>query len=236
MSSSPSRLACVGMLCAAASCGDPLVNVGYPGEPLAVVHGHLTTHTPWSFEGLGLATVWLRYTDGSATAVTVHQLEFQPFFPAAYSFGLYAPPPAESIMDLSSLGAGRVAQALVVGFVDHDGDGRFSFCPSDGGAVDLIVGSSVPTTVVVDGKTYFMILYVDGPPPPRFPDAPQGYSLWGNEGRQEMTLRPFSSPVDFELTGSSDLPQVLCRDSGPISGLRASPPAGEGARRSPEEE
>jgi len=237
MSSSLSRLACAGILCAAASCGDQLVNVDYPGEPLAVVQGHLTASAPWSFEGaLGLATVWVRFTDHVASAALVQHLEYRPVFPAAYSFGLYAPPPEGTVMELSSLGAGRVAEAFVVAFVDQDGDGLLSFCPSGGGAVDRIVGSSVPTPALVEGKMYFMILYVDGPPPPRFPDAPQGYSLWGNEGRQETTLRPFSTPVDIELTGSSDLPPILCRDSGPLGGIRSSPWAGIGARLSSEEE
>ncbi len=124
------------MLCLAA-CGDPAVDGTYRGEALLTLQGSILIDSGDATDEelnaalgtLRVALFWSRHagqeTDGPAVSVVEQQAFTRAAFPAQYALSVFQPPPEAVVID-SPDGTGRYAVALVLAYIDTDGDGRWS--------------------------------------------------------------------------------------------------------------
>ena len=132
------------------SCGDPLVDRDYPGEPLLELEGLVQIQGVSELDGaqgsVRLAVFWAKpegfepgagHTDFADQRVSLSDL------PGTYAARIYVPPGPESMLELDGA---RVGLGSLVIYIDAEDDGHF-----DPG-VDAPVGASRD----------HMLLYVDG--------------------------------------------------------------------------
>lgn len=116
------------------SCGDPLIEQGFRGEPMLTFEGQIGTSNADSTSGEGLraALFWSPAGDTALTADLVEQpsLSVAVAFPGTFQINVFEPPPAVAWRDPAALW--RVA--LVLLSQDADANGRFSLRELRGGA------------------------------------------------------------------------------------------------------
>lgn len=124
------------------ACGDPVATPRYRGEPLATLHGQLTTSQPIDVQGgVRLAIVWFRPPTAEVAPsgakpsfgepVMISQdVVYQGNFPINWQFSLYAPPPKD------------VALGVLVAYSDRNHNGQLDIIPADGKPIDKVLGAS----------------------------------------------------------------------------------------------
>ncbi|HYO67431.1 MAG TPA: hypothetical protein VEU33_15255 [Archangium sp.] len=189
-------------------CGEGLpVLPDYRGEPLVTLQGQLrlAEHVQVD-EPVRLALVWYKSpTDASQPREIVTQdLAYEPSFPIAFTFHLYALPPPEA---LSGGESGRFGHAILVAYRDDNHNGKLDPIPAGGVPQDKVLGAT---------QSFFD------------PQAP-GYALsyWeeagGRNGRFTLSRFPVSdssfpraepvpldTPITLTLTGEDELAALLC--------------------------
>lgn len=122
-----------GLAAALWSCGQPLVTGDYRGEPLLELQGRIVTEAGASTDASGelrVAIFWLRSVEsaqeeGLSGQATEQPVVLQSHFPARYAITLYAPPAGVELQTVPG-GSGEIAFALLLLYVDQDGDGAFA--------------------------------------------------------------------------------------------------------------
>ena len=146
------------------SCGDPLVNSDYAGEPLLDIEGPLVIEGVGELNGaqgtVRLAVFWAKqggfepgagHTDFAEQSVSLSDL------PGTYAARIYVPPSPESMLELEGA---KVGLGSLVVYIDLEDNGHF-----DPG-VDAPVGASRD----------HLLLYVDGETEvPSLGTLPRGY-------------------------------------------------------------
>jgi hypothetical protein len=142
----------------------------YPGEPLATLEGTVTvadsTEVPTSAEA---TIVWHVWQDGDSANVT-ESAAIEGEFPAAFTLGIYEPPPEVSRFDLGEEDESLAGVHLATGYV--------TVMPSGdaGGSMSEVFESALGV------ETELLLVWADGEIPAgflRFTDAIQpGYQLF----------------------------------------------------------
>ena len=118
----------------APSCGDPLIEQGFRGEPMLTFEGQIGTSNAGSTSGEALraALFWSPAGDTALSSDLVEQpaLSVAVAFPGTFQINVFEPPPKLAWRDPAALW--RVA--LVLLSQDTDADGRFSLRELRGGA------------------------------------------------------------------------------------------------------
>lgn len=135
--------ACLLSFCLAAliSCGDPLVEGDYRGQPLISLSGTIRVNDSLSAEEAATVRVALLWI-GAGQQEDLTQARSESAFPARYTLDVFTPPPARAMRELTDRD-GLYALARIVLYLDADGDERL-------GARESMVGAS-PDQVL----TYF---------------------------------------------------------------------------------
>lgn len=116
------------------ACGDGLKDGSYRGEPLHVLEGWVKLDTTETAPGVTLvvgelrvAVFWSRSADAlAAGTVGIEQdVATGGSFPARYRLVIYEPPPDELLVPVLD-GSGHYAFALVLAYVDGNGDGAWN--------------------------------------------------------------------------------------------------------------
>jgi hypothetical protein len=188
-------------------CGEgPPVLPDYRGEPLVTLQGQLrlADHVQVD-EPVRLALVWYKSrTDTSEPReIVTEDIVYEPSFPIAFTFHLYALPPPEALTESAS---GRFGHAILVAYRDDNHNGKLDPIPAGGVPQDKVLGAT---------QSFFD------------PEAP-GYALsyaeeaGGQNGRFTLSHFPvgdafpmaepvpLDTPITLTLTGEDELAALIC--------------------------
>jgi hypothetical protein len=154
------------LLVLAASCGDPIVDTSYRGEPIWYVEG--TISAPDQLDGLDLgdevraSLFWIPNLSQQEEPVMIEQTSVtaEIRFPATFEVRVFEPPAFQHFVESDY----RYAAALLLIYVDEDRDGFY-------GGFDYVVGGTFNKVLVFARE---MVPATDGP---TNEDIPIGFSL-----------------------------------------------------------
>jgi hypothetical protein len=190
------RLGLIALLGAAAC--NQLEGPGYRGEPLFVITGQLVPMQGQRIDGqVRLALAWYRTSRGkpdSPPAIVTVDTVFEGSFPAQFELPLYAPPPMGTLEDYEPY---AIADGVVIAYLDRNGNGQLDSIPTNGRAVDEILGASIPNIAFEQGRSVMYTEQTTRSPAPGTtdPNIPAGYSLYPPAPDAEVTITLTRDPV-----------------------------------------
>ncbi len=195
-----------------ASCGMPVTNGFYRGEPLVTVRGQLTVGAGRSVaDPVKLTVAWFAPTTpwrpGPVLSSTAWSELYSQPYPVHFVVQAFAPPPNEALRDLSpSGGTGVGAEGVILAYQDGNSNGILDLVNAGETSPDTILGTSLG-----DAGSGYRLLYVDGIPMSDPPGLQTGYNLV----HSSQGVAAFSTSIAIVLTGTPDLQSYLCRARAP---------------------
>jgi hypothetical protein len=204
------------------ACGTRLVDGEYRGEPLLAIEGSMVVRTEGATEAetaelerslgaLRVALFWSRHAVGPgdpAVSLVEQQVATDANFPVRYSIEVYRPPPEFMLTPAPEGGSGRYAVALVMVYLDSDGDGKWS------PGTDRLIGGARDRAILYTPEGANSPFFGDlGPGYHRLITADPGQTCFARvhehfhgDGEEDLDLyidpeRPTGSLVDVDCDG-----------------------------------
>ncbi|MFO0744504.1 MAG: hypothetical protein U1F43_02380 [Myxococcota bacterium] len=141
-----------GLACGVAACGDAVVDGTWPGEALFQLEGWVELeagtstllgdgHRDQGELRVGIFWTPTKGTDFQLETAVEQEVSTAGTFPARFTVTLYEPPP-DSLLHAVADGSGQVAQALLLAYLDQDGDGQWDR------ASEILVGGAAQRVIL----------------------------------------------------------------------------------------
>lgn len=121
---------------------DVVTSGDYPGEELAEIHGAITGTPSAAPSAPSAAVVWFTPTNDGLGGLLGEGVEVDSTFPSSFSFSLYSPPPASTILQPDDANGMAFAIGSILAFDDKNNDGTLSVTSDNIGleSPDEIIG------------------------------------------------------------------------------------------------
>jgi hypothetical protein len=216
-SRSTRSLLLLGLFSLSACDNEPQPKPGQPppvtATPRATFKGQLTLTpgTP-SMSPVHLALAWYPslFSEqagplSNPRAIFTENVGYSNGFPAAYTFNVTSPPPAEALVQLGDGLEGKGAVGILLAYRDRNGNGTLDTIPEDGAAVDFVVGASLAWTQ----PPAFMVMYLDSAQAPST-GLKQGFNLVRLTDNLTSEVVPLTTPIPMALSDDRMLDAFVC--------------------------
>lgn len=218
----------------AAGCGAPATDARYEGEPLASLRGQLIadSYVPNLNGGsIQLALAWVPgISPGSnvPAALYTQNVTYSGQFPVGFTFPINSPPPPNARQKLSATQDGAyihpnapdAAIAVLIAYVDSNGNGTLDTIPTGGQPIDRILGVSIAPDSNQPDEAFVVIYRSPGDVPSDIQDPPPaGLSLFG-AGANGLVQLDMNSDRLIRLNEDPKYNHLICEEY-----FSANPPA-----------